>query len=204
MTTSRLLRILLLPALAALAPIAARAAATVGEAAPDFSLVDLGGQSHRLSDYRGKTVVLEWTNPSCPIVGKHYRSGNMPALQKSAEADGVVWLSINSGYAGSYGDFDPAKAAEWLKSHGAAPTEYLRDRDGRVGRLYGATATPDMFVISAAGTLVYAGAIDSIPSSDESDIARATNYVKAALDSLKAGQPVAVPTTRAYGCAVKY
>jgi len=204
MTPHRLLRLLLLPALAAVAPLAARAAATVGEPAPDFSLVDLNGQAHRLSDYRGKTVVLEWTNPTCPIVGKHYRSGNMPALQRSAQAEGVVWLSINSGYPGSWGDFDPAKAAEWIKSKGAAPTAYLRDLDGRVGRLYGATATPDMFVITAAGTLAYAGAIDSIPSSDEADIARATNYVRAALDSLRAGRPVAVPTSRPYGCAVKY
>jgi AhpC/TSA family len=196
--------LLLLASLAAVAIPAARSAVTVGEPAPDFTLVDLNGQSHRLSEYRGKTVILEWTNPTCPIVGKHYKSGNMPSLQREATAQGVVWLSINSGYAGSWGDFAPAKAADWLKSHGAAPTAYLRDLDGRVGRLYGATATPDMYVISGAGTLVYAGAIDSIPSSDESDIPHATNYVRAALDSLKAGQPVAVPTSHAYGCSIKY
>jgi hypothetical protein len=201
---SRLLRLSMLVAIGALAPSPARSAPVVGQAAPDFSLSDLAGQVRRLSDYRGKTVVLEWTNPRCPIVGKHYRSGNMPALQKSAEAEGVVWLSINSGYRGSWGDYDPAQAAEWLKSAGAAPTAYLRDRDGSVGRLYGATATPDMFVIAADGTLVYAGAIDSIPSSDPSDIAHATNYVRSALDSLRRGTPVAVPTSRPYGCAIKY
>jgi hypothetical protein len=204
MKPSSLLRVSLLSVLAALSAVAAPAAVTVGAPAPDFSLTDLFGRSHRLSEYRGKTVVLEWTNPTCPIVGKHYKSGNMPSLQKSATAAGVVWLSINSGYAGSWGDLAPARAVEWLSSHGAAPTAYLRDQDGRVGRLYGASATPDMFVISADGTLVYEGAIDSIPSSDESDIPRATNYVSAALASLKAGQPVAVATSRPYGCAIKY
>lgn len=199
-----LLRLLLLPALAVLAPLAARSDATVGEAAPDFTLTDLNGQVHRLSDYRGRTVVLEWTNPRCPIVGKHYSSGNMPALQKAAVAEGVAWLAINSGYRGSYGDYDPARAQAWLKANGAAPTAYLRDQDGRVGRLYGAAATPDMFVIAADGTLVYAGAIDSIASSDPADIARATNYVRAALDALKQGKPVAVSTSRPYGCAIKY
>jgi hypothetical protein len=202
--SSRLLRLGLLSAVAALAPLTARSAATVGQAAPDFSLTDLTGQVHRLSEYRGKTVVLEWTNPRCPIVGKHYRSGNMPALQKSAMSEGVVWLSINSGYRGSFGDYGPAQAQEWLKSNGAAPTAYLRDLEGQVGRLYGASATPDMYVIAADGTLVYAGAIDSIPSSDASDIAHATNYVRAALDSLKQGAPVAVSTTHPYGCAIKY
>jgi hypothetical protein len=190
--------------LAALAPAAATASVAVGAPAPDFSLTDLSGRPHRLSEYRGRTVVLEWTNPTCPIVAKHYRSGNMPSLQKAAAADGVVWLSINSGYAGSWGDFAPAKAEEWLHSHGAAPTAYLRDQDGSVGRLYGATATPDMYVVSADGTLVYEGAIDSIPSSDESDIPRAVNYVRAALASLKAGQSVAVATSRPYGCSIKY
>lgn len=182
----------------------ARASAAVGQAAPDFTLSDVEGQVRRLSDYRGKTVVLEWTNPTCPIVGKHYRSGNMPALQRSATADGVIWLSINSGHRGSAGDFDAARIHAWLNKYGAAPTAYLRDPDGRVGRLYGATATPDMYVITGDGTLVYAGAIDSIPSSDASDIGHATNYVRAALDSLKQGEPVAVATSHPYGCSIKY
>lgn len=203
-TGSRLLRLSILSAWAAFAPCAARSAVTVGQPAPDFSLTDLNGQLRRLSDYRGKTVVLEWTNPRCPIVRKHYLSGNMPSLQKSATADGVVWLSINSGHRGSIGDYEPAQAQAWLKSTGAAPTFYLRDQDGWVGRLYGATATPNMFVVAADGALVYAGAIDSIPSSDQADIARATNYVRAALDSLRRGTPLAVPTSRPYGCAIKY
>jgi hypothetical protein len=189
---------------AAMAPRPALAGVSVGEPAPDFSLTDIGGHVRRLSDYRGKTVVLEWTNPECPIVQKHYLSGNMPSLQKAATASGVVWLSINSGHSGGEGDYDPAQVARWLGSTGAAPTAYLRDQDGTVGHLYGAKATPHMFVISADGTLVYQGAIDSIPSADPADIARATNYVKAALDCLQAGRPVAVGTSRAYGCAVKY
>lgn len=201
---SHLLKLCILPALAALAPIPARADVSVGRPAPDFSLTDIAGQVRRLADYRGKVVVLEWTNPECPIVRKHYLSGNMPALQKSAEAEGVVWLSINSGHTGSDGDFEPARAEAWLKSTGATPTAYMRDQDGRVGRLYGAKATPDMYVISADGTLVYSGAIDSIASADQADIARATNYVKAALDSIRQGSPVAVPTSRPYGCSIKY
>jgi hypothetical protein len=190
--------------LAAFAPLVAHSAAPVGQPAPDFSLADINGQARRLADYRGKIVVLEWTNPECPIVRKHYLSGNMPALQRSATAEGVIWFSINSGYAGSQGDYDPARVANWLKSTGAAPTAYMRDQDGRVGRLYGAKATPNMFVIAADGTLVYAGAIDSIASADPSDIARATNFVRAALDSLMQGQPIAVKSSRPYGCAIKY
>ncbi len=200
---SRLFKFGLLPALA-LAPLSAHAEVTVGQPAPDFSLTDITGQARRLSDYRGKVVVLEWTNPECPIVRKHYLSGNMPALQKSAGAEGIVWLSINSGHPGSEGDFDPPRAEDWLKSTGAAPTAYMRDPDGRVGRLYGARATPDMYVISAGGTLVYAGAIDSIPSADQADIARATNYVRAALDSIRHGTPLAVSASQPYGCSIKY
>lgn len=191
-------------ALVAVAPAALRATATVGLPAPDFSLTDISGQPHKLSDFRGKTVVLEWTNPMCPIVKKHYLSGNMPTLQKTATASGVVWLSINSGHPGGEGDYTPAQVADWLRSTGAAPTAYMRDLDGTVGHLYGAKATPDMFVISPDGTLIYSGAIDSIASADPSDISRATNYVSAALTSLKQGTPVAVSATRAYGCSVKY
>jgi hypothetical protein len=188
----------------AMSPRPAHAGVTVGQPAPDFSLADINGHVRKLSDYRGRTVVLEWTNPECPIVQKHYLSGNMPALQKSATAGGVVWLAINSGHAGGEGDYDPAQVAQWLNRTGAAPTAYLRDQDGTVGHLYGAKATPHMFVVSADGTLVYQGAIDSIPSADPADIPQATNYVKAALDALKSGRPVSVATSRAYGCAVKY
>jgi hypothetical protein len=201
---ARLLRFSILAAAVGVAPCTLLAEVAVGRPAPDFSLSDVNGETRKLSDYRGKTVVLEWTNPECPIVRKHYLSGNMPALQRAAEADGVVWLSINSGHPGAEGDFDAARVASWLSSTGAAPTAYIRDRDGAVGHLYGAKATPDMYVIAPDGTLVYSGAIDSIPSSDPADIAQATNYVRAALDSLKDGKPVAVPSSRAYGCPVKY
>jgi len=182
----------------------ARAAATLGAPAPDFTLTDIEGKTHRLSDYKGKIVVLEWTNPECPFVQKHYGSGNIPNLQKSATADGVVWLAINSGHPGGEGDYDNAAAAAWLKAQGAAPTAYFRDLDGKVGRLYGAKTTPHLFVITADGTLVYDGAIDSIRSADVEDIARATNYVKVALADVMAGRPVAKAASQPYGCAVKY
>jgi len=184
---------------------AAHAAPTVGQAAPDFTLTDLNGQKHSLTDYRGKTVVLEWVNPECPFVQKHYvGSDNLPATQKAAIADGAVWLSINSGHPGSEGDYSPAEAQAWEKKTGAAATAYFRDQDGKVGKLYDARHTPTLFIVNPAGTLVYAGGIDSINSADPGDIPKATNYVKAALADLKAGRPVAKATTRAYGCSVKY
>ncbi len=173
----------------------ARAAVSIGQPAPDFTLTDIQGRTHRLADYRGRTVVLEWVNPTCPFVVKHYGSGNMPALQHAAVADGVVWLSINSGRPGAEGDFEPAQVAAWMKRVGAAPTAYCRDRDGKVGRLYEAKTTPHMFVITADGTLVYEGAIDSIRSAKVEDIAKATNYVKAALAAVKSGKPSERSTT---------
>jgi hypothetical protein len=192
-------------ALAALTVTSVFAAAEAGQPAPDFTLTDISGKTHKLSDYRGKTVVLEWVNQECPFVVKHYdNSGNIPALQKAAAADGVVWLSINSGKAGAQGDFAPQKVSEWSAKTGAAPAAYFRDSDGTVGRLYGAKTTPHMFVITADGTIAYNGAIDSIRSSKVEDIAKATNYVTAALESVKAGQPVAKATTEPYGCSVKY
>jgi peroxiredoxin len=191
-------------AVAGAAPVA-RAAAEVGKPAPEFTLTDIQGQTHTLSHYKGKVVVLEWVNPECPIVAKHYRSQNMQGTQKAAAADGAVWLSINSaGYEGAQGDFSNEQAAAWQKQMGAVTTAYLRDRTSKVGRLYGATATPHLFVINKDGVLVYKGAIDSIPSTSERDIPKATNYVKAALDSLKAGKPIAKPVTQAYGCAMKF
>jgi len=180
------------------------AAADVGRPAPDFTLTDLTGQTHKLSDYRGKVVVLEWVNQECPFVVKHYASGNLPATQKAATADGVVWLTINSGRPGAQGDFDPTQVNQWAKAHGAAYTAYFRDQDGKVGRLYGAKTTPHMYVIAADGTLAYNGAIDSIRSASQADIAKAENYVNSALAALKAGQPVKTASTQAYGCSVKY
>lgn len=181
-----------------------RAAASVGSAAPDFTLTDINGQTHQLSDFRGKTVVLEWVNSGCPFVQKHYESGNLPRLQRDATADGVVWLTINTGRDGVQGAMQPAAASAWLRGHQAGPTAYLRDPDGNVGRLYGAKTTPHMYVINSAGVLVYTGAIDSIRSADQSDIAKAKNYVTAALEDLKAGRPVATTNTQPYGCGVKY
>jgi len=177
----------------------------VGQPAPDFSLTDINGQTHSLSKYKGKTVVLEWNNPDCPFVKKHYESGNIPGLQKSATADGIVWLVINSGAPGKEGaDYTPEQIKAWLQKNSAAPTAYCYDHDGKVGHLYNAKTTPDMYVINPDGILVYDGAIDSIRSADISDIAKATNYVKAALDAVKAGQPVPTPVSRPYGCSVKY
>src|SRR5665213_4405919 len=150
----------LLPILALAFASIGHASVAIGQPAPDFSLTDLAGQTHQLSDYQGKTVVLEWNNPDCPIVHKHYDSGNIPRLQKSATADGVVWLLINSGAAGKQGaDYTADQLKAWLTERGAAPTDYFRDPDGTVGRLYGARTTPHLFVITAAGTLVYDGAI---------------------------------------------
>ncbi|HVS53339.1 MAG TPA: redoxin domain-containing protein [Opitutaceae bacterium] len=175
-----------------------------GQPAPDFAFTDIAGQSHKLSDFKGKVVVLEWVNPECPIARKHYESHNMQATQQAALDDGAVWISINSaGYDGAQGNYDNAKAAAWLKDMGFKPTAYVRDLTGKIGHLYHATNTPHMFVINKDGTLVYQGAIDSGNGSGN-DIATSTNYVKAALASLKSGQPIAKPATKAYGCSVKY
>ena len=182
----------------------ANAAAQIGRPAPDFTLNDVQQKPHRLADYKGKIVVLEWVNPECPFVKKHYNSGNIPKLQQSAAADGVVWLLINSGYPGSQGDYETAKMEQWLKEKNAAPTAYFRDQDAKVGKLYGAKTTPHFFIIDRDGQLVYNGAIDSIRSADPSDIKNAENYVASALEALKKNVPVATPSTQPYGCAVKY
>lgn len=185
--------------------LAAHAAPAVGQPAPDFALTDINGQQHRLSAYKGRTVVLEWVNPECPFVKKHYDgSGNIPATQKALTGEGAVWLTINSGHPGAQGDYDAAKVAAWSRKNGAAPTAYLRDQEGEVGKLYDARHTPTLFIVDPEGTLVYAGGIDDINSASVADISRATNYVKAAFADLKAGKPVAKSVTRAYGCNVKY
>jgi cytochrome oxidase Cu insertion factor (SCO1/SenC/PrrC family) len=185
--------------------VAVYAAPSVGQPAPDFTLTDIDGKQHSLSTYKGKTVVLEWVNPECPIVMKHYdKSGNIPATQKAAVSEGAVWLAINSGHPGAQGDFDAAKVAAWSKKNSAAFTAYLRDQTGKVGKLYDARHTPTLFIINPEGTLVYAGGIDDISSANPADVARANNYVKAAFADLKSGKPVAKPVTKAYGCNVKY
>jgi hypothetical protein len=196
-----------LSALGAVLGSGARAAATaeVGQPAPDFSHADIDGNTHRLSEYRGKTVVLEWVNPECPFVRKHYnQSGNIPKLQQACAAGGVIWLSINSAAQGRQGDFPPERVKPWMQEVHAAPAHYFRDQDGAVGHLYGAKTTPHLFIINPDGVLVYAGGIDSIASADPADIAKATNYADAALADLRAGRPVAHANTKPYGCSVKY
>lgn len=182
----------------------AQANVSVGQAAPGFSAKDTSGKVQSLSDYKGRYVVLEWVNPGCPYVRKHYDSTNMQGTQKDAVAKGAVWLSVSS-TAADAGDYKPPAAlAEWMKSQGAAPTATLMDADGKIGRAYGARTTPHMYVIDPAGKLVYAGAIDSKPTANKGDIQTATNYVKQALDESLAGKPVSRATTQPYGCSVKY
>jgi peroxiredoxin len=180
------------------------AAVDIGAKAPDFSLSNTQGKTVTLSQFKGKYVVLEWTQPDCPIVHKHYDSGNMQKLQKEFTAKGVIWLSIDSSAPGNQGNYPPAQLEQIMKERNAAPTDILLDPSGSVGRAYGAKTTPDMFIINPAGNLIYSGAIDSIPSADQADIANATNYVQAALDESMAGKPVTTATSRPYGCAVKY
>jgi peroxiredoxin len=183
---------------------AASAAAKVGEPAPDFTLSGADGKSHSLSAYKGKYVVLEWTNHECPFVKKHYKSGNMQAQQKELTGKGAVWLSIVSSAPRKQGHVDAAKAKELTSSRGAAPSAVLLDPSGEVGRKYDAKTTPHMFVVAPDGKLIYMGGIDSIPSADADDIAKATPYVKVALGEAMAGKPVTNASTKPYGCSVKY
>jgi peroxiredoxin len=197
--------LLSLAAAAALAvPAAATAQPTLGRPAPDVRVQDFNGQMRSLSEFRGKTVVLEWTNDGCPYVGKHYNSGNMQRLQKEATAAGVEWLTIISSAPGFQGYLTAPQAKAWKAKVGAHSSDVLLDPDGKVGRAYEAKATPHMFVIDKAGNLVYMGGIDDRPYADPASLKGATNYVEAALTDLKAGRPVATPVTRPYGCSVKY
>jgi peroxiredoxin len=188
------------------APRLAGAAATakVGAAAPAFSLPNTAGAAQSLGDLRGKVVVLEWTNHECPYVRKHYESGNMQALQREATGQGVVWLTIISSSPGTQGYVTAPQADELTTGRKAAPTAVLLDPQGTVGKAYGATNTPHMYIVDKTGLLVYAGAIDDRPTTRRSDVEGANNYVRAALASVAAGQPVKTPVTRAYGCTVKY
>ena len=182
----------------------ATAAAKVGQPAPAFELVDSTGKTRSLAEFAGETVVLEWTNHGCPFVQKHYGSGNIPAQQRDAVADGVVWLSINSSAPGQQGHVDGAKAEQIRSKTGSAQTAYLLDPSGDTGRAYGAKTTPHMYVIDPEGVLRYAGGIDTIPSPNPADIAKATQLVPQALAELAAGKAVSVPVARPYGCSVKY
>lgn len=191
-------------ALSLFAPLLAHAMPSVGQPAPAFTLNDASGKPVKLSDYRGKFVVLEWTNPSCPYVRKHYDSGNMPATQADATGKGVVWLSIDSTAKSSWEHMDPAKVVAWQKERKAAPTSLLVDPDGKVGRAFGARTTPHMYIVDPQGKLVYAGGIDSIASSNPADISLAVNYVRTGLAEALAGKPITHAVTRPYGCSVKY
>lgn len=178
--------------------------AVVGEKAPDFELSDTNGDSHKLSDFQDEYVVLEWLNHDCPFVRKHYDSGNMQELQKKYTDADVVWLSICSSAPGKQGHYEPEAANKLTVEKKALPTAVLVDEEGTVGRLYGAKVTPHMYVIDPEGTLIYQGAIDDIPSPRKEDVAKANNYVAAALDASMAGEPVARTSSKAYGCSVKY
>jgi len=185
------------------APIA-EAAAPVGKAAPAFTVKDSNGKVRKLSDFKGRYVVLEWLNYGCPFVKKHYNSGNMQATQKAARAQGAVWLSVNSSASGKQGHMDGSEANKMTSEKKATPSAVLLDANGKMGNDYGAKTTPHMFVINPKGVIVYNGAIDDKPSTDVSDIKGAKNYVLTALSEAKKGQKVSTPTTQPYGCSVKY
>jgi peroxiredoxin len=176
----------------------------VGGAAPDFSLTDAKGKTHSLAQYRGKYVVLEWFNPECPFVKKHYGSGNMQKLQEEYTSKGVAWLTIDSNAPGTEGNLSADAASKVTTGWKTQQTALLLDPEGRAGRAYGAKNTPNMVVINPQGKIVYEGAIDSKATPNPADIPNSTNYVKVALDESLAGKPVTTPTTKPYGCSVKY
>ena len=176
----------------------------IGQPAPEFTATDSKGHPLTLSEYRGKTVVLEWTNADCPYTRKHYTSGNMQSIQALAQKNGVVWLTVISSAPGKQGYVNGPAADALTQSRGAVPTAVLLDPSGTVGRLYGAKTTPHMFVIDKNGALQYMGGIDSIATADVSDIARAEPYLKEAMLAVVQGKPVAHAVTRPYGCSVKY
>ena len=200
---NKLLALLALLALTLLTPLCF-AKPVVGEKAPAFTLTDTYGVAHSLSEFAGKTVVLEWTNDQCPFVQKHYNSGNMQGLQKQYTEDGVIWLSIISSAAGKQGYVTAEDANTLTKERNASPSYVLFDESGDVGRLYDARTTPHMYIIDGDGKLQYNGAIDSIKSADKADIPKATNYVSQALTELKSGSVISNPLTKPYGCSIKY
>ena len=182
----------------------AQGPAKPGSPAPAFSIVDVDGKPQKLSDYAGKTVILEWTNHDCPYVRKHYNSATMQTLQKDMAKEGIVWLSVISSPAGEQGHVDAAKAKELTKTRDAAPASILLDPKSQLARAYGAQTTPHMYIIDPKGTLAYAGAIDDKPSASASSLDGAKSYVRQAVAELKAGKAVSEPATKAYGCVVKY
>jgi peroxiredoxin len=186
------------------APAVLAQTAAIGQPAPAFQLADTQGKPVKLADFKGKFVVLEWTNPGCPFVVKHYGSQNMQALQKEATGQGVVWLSISSTAPGHSDYLAPAALAAQYQTWGAAPAAMLMDDAGQVGRAYGARTTPHMYVIDPKGVLVYAGGIDDKRSANPADVKTAKNFVRAALGEALAGKPVSTPTATPYGCSIKY
>lgn len=193
-------------ALTALLALAAPAAARpqVDRPAPAFTARDADGRTVSLADYKGRTVVLEWTNHDCPFVQKHYGGQAMQALQKKWTEQGVVWLSVISSAPGEQGAVSGPEANRLTQERGAAPTAVVLDTDGAVGRAYGAQTTPHMFVVKGDGTLAYMGGIDDKPSAALTDLKTARNHVDAALSEIAAGKAVSVKTARPYGCSVKY
>ena len=182
----------------------AQATATVGQAAPNFSAKDTSGKTVQLSDFKGKTVVLEWVNPGCPYVRKHYDGGNMQGTQQDALAKNVVWLAINSTGTDHPDYLEPAKLAAWMKQQKAPASHTLMDESGKIGKAYGARTTPHMYIVDGKGVLVYAGGIDSLPTASASDIPKATNYIKVSLGEMAGGKALSNSVTRPYGCSVKY
>ncbi len=178
--------------------------AKLGSAAPNFTLTDIKGETHSLSDFKDKYVVLEWINFDCPFVKKHYNSKNMQNLQKKYTEEGVVWLSICSSAEGKQGYFDSKEISKRIADHEASMTAYLVDADGKVGKMFEAKTTPHMYVINPEGVLVYAGGIDNIKSTNVNDIGKAKNYLSLALDEAMAGKEVSKKYSQPYGCSVKY
>jgi hypothetical protein len=197
-------RILLATLLTLFLAAPALAKVSIGQPAPDFTLTDSNGKTRSLSQFKGKVVVLEWNNPQCPFVGKHYGGGNMQKQQGDATAAGVIWLTINSSATGKQGDITGAEANAYVAKVGAKQTAYLLDPSGEAGRMYGARTTPHMYVIDKAGVLRFMGGIDSIASTDQDDLAKATQYIPQVLAELAAGKAVSVTTSEPYGCSVKY
>lgn len=198
----KLLRYLTVLALITSLPV--QSAVEPGDVAPDFSLKDSKDNLQKLSSYAGKFVVLEWMNPDCPFVKKHYSGGNMQSLQKKYTGKGVIWLSIISSAPGKQGYCTGPQAEAHRKDQKASPTAVLLDPSGEVGQTYGAKTTPHIFILNPEGKVIYAGAIDSLRSTNPADCARADNYIRETLDAALAGQPVPHPSTQPYGCGVKY
>lgn len=185
--------------------VAAAHAVSIGQPAPDFALTDVNGKAVKLSDFKGKHVVLEWTNPGCPFVQKHYNSNNMQSLQKDATSKGVVWLSVNSTNKSATDYLEPTKLNAKMNGEWKGASSYLlMDETGKAGMAYEAKTTPHMYVIDPNGKLVYAGGIDDKRSANPADVKTAKNFVRAALDETLAGKPITVATSTPYGCSIKY